>query len=224
MSKKEKAVLKCDLCGHQFDTEIWTEIVLGKDVELENKIFGNEINFFECYKCDNRGFVSYPIKIEHKKGNERAIIIPSIEEWSPHGVFIDDENGEINIEEDKALVYTGFYVVKIGNRKPRDVFNNFDDLRYKILRWSGQPPYSYGGPPEEADIEEGLKKGIINEKEAEKIRNADWDSIDEKMLKSVLEEENTIDLDDEEDEALDLCLRLTLELDRSRKVISIGKR
>ena len=224
MSKKEKAVLKCDLCKHQFETQLWTEIIVGKDAELENKIFANELNFFECSECGNRGFVNHPLKIEHKKGNEEAIIIPAIEAWSPHEIIMDDQNGEIGIEENKATVYTGFYAVKVGTRKPLDVFNNFDDLRHKILQWTGQPPYSYGGRPEEADIEEGLQKGIINETEAQQLRNADWDSIDEKLFESVLEEGNTVDLNDDEEEALDLCLDLTLELARSRKVVSIGKR
>lgn len=213
MSKKEKAVIKCNNCDNQFDTEIWTKINV-EDQELEHKLFTDQINVFECSECGNRGFVCYPIKITDKRVDECAIAIPLNKIMS-----IDDYD-----EEDYDEIHPAFLVVELKKRKPWKVSYNLNELKFEIYKWSGEPFTPYGGPPEEEEIEEGLRKGIINKKEAEKLRTADWELIDEKMLVEGIIEKEPVDFDDEQNEVLDLYFRLMLELDRSRKVVSIGKR
>jgi hypothetical protein len=212
MSKKEKVVLQCGNCDKTFSTEIWTEINL-EDQELDHKLFSDQINIFECDNCEKSGFVCYPIKITDKEAGEQAIAIP-LNRVLP----VDDPEDEDYIEISPA-----FFVLEIKKKKPLKVSYDLNELKFEINKWRGEPFTPYTGPPEEKDIEEGLAKGFINEKEAEKLRAADWESIEEKMYREGFMEKKPVDFDHEQDEVLDFYFRLNLELDRLRKIIKLRR-
>ena len=212
MNKQEKVVLQCGTCDHNFAAEIWTEINL-EDQKLDHKLFTDQINVFECDKCDNSGFVCYPIKITDKEAGEQAIAIP-LNRMLP----IDDPE-----EEDYPAISPAFFVVEIRKKKPLKVFYDLNELKFEINKWRGEPFTPYTGPPEEKDIEEGLLKGFIDEEEAAKLRAADWESIEDKMYLEGFVEKKPVNFDHEQEEVLDIYFRLNLELDRSRKIIKLRR-
>ena len=100
---------------------------------------------------------------------------------------------------------------------------NLHDLKFEINKWRGEPLTLYTGPPEEKDIEEGLAKGFIDEEEAAKLRDTDWESIEEKMYLEGFREKKPVNFDHAQDEVLDIYFRLQRELDRSTKIIELSK-
>ena len=106
MSKNEKVILQCGSCDNTFAAEIWTEINL-EDQELDHKLFSDQINVFECDKCENSGLVCYPIKIADKQSGEQAIAIPLNRVFS-----IEDDH-----EEDYSEIGPAFFVLEIIKKK-----------------------------------------------------------------------------------------------------------
>ena len=212
MNKREKVVLQCGDCRNQFDTEIWTEINIA-DQELDHKLYSDQINVFKCDECENAGLVCYPIAIKDTLSGEQAIAIPL------NKVVSLDDDDEENYDE----INPAFFVVEIKNKKRKKVSYDLNDLKFEIQRWRGEPFTPYTGPPEEADIEKGLAKRFITKEEAEKLRAADWELIEDKMIEEGVIKKEMIDLDDRQEEALDIYFRFKLELDRSMKIIELRK-
>jgi hypothetical protein len=190
---KKKAILECNECGKRIHTSIWTRITAGKDRKIDEKIFNDEINYFECDRCDNEGFACYPIKITDKESGETAIIIP----------------------EDSV----GFAVVEVKGKAPSRVFYDFDDLKWHIYFWQDGYNAVFDPPPEERDLKEGQEKGIITEKEAYILRGTDWDS----FFDNLDEENKKLNWTDEQIEICDLYSKLMSELEQSRKVVKLKR-
>lgn len=212
MSKTVKVVLQCADCRNQFDAEIWTEINIA-DQEVDHKLYSDQINVFECDECQNAGLVCYPIAIKDTLSGEQAIAIPLNKVIS-----IDDD-----VDENYNEINPAFFVVEIKKKKPRRVSYDLNQLKFEIQRWRGEPFTPYLGPPDEAMIMEGLSRGFINKGEAEKLRIADWEAIEDKMIEEGVIKKEMIDMDAGQDEALEIYFRLQLELDRSMKVIELSK-
>lgn len=102
----------------------------------------------------------------------------------------------------------GFFVVEVKKKKPWKVFYDLHELKFEIYRWTGEPLTPYAGPPEPRDIEEGLKKGIIDQKEANELKRTDWAGIEKKMFVEGFLEKEPVDLNDEQMRALDLYFQV----------------
>jgi hypothetical protein len=205
MNKQCEAILLCHNCETVFEAHIWTEITLGEDPKLDNDIFQNRINFFECGGCGNRGFVIYPIKIHHEKSGEKAMVIPLVETLEM------DEVEEVNA--------MGFSVLEITDRTPCGIFYSLEEIKWEICHWEGREDVVFDPPPAEQDIEEGLQKNIINEHEAEILRNTDWEELIAQMNERADENDGACDFGDERDDTIELYLNLKSALNRIRKVV-----
>lgn len=190
---KQKAILECVECGKRLRTKIWTSITVGKDSQIDNKIFNDEINYFFCDKCGNEGFAWYPVKISNKGGSEKAMVMPS-----------DTD---------------GFDVIELGEKTPCRVFYDFDSLKWEIHTWQGGYKVLFDPPPDEQDIKEALEKNIISKEDAEILRHVDW----EEMLNRVDDEKMEVDWSGNQNNAFNLYMKFMYELEVSRKVVSFKK-
>jgi len=190
---KKKAILECQECGRRFSATIWTKITTRTGREVDDKIFNDEINYFECDRCENEGFACYPIKITDREAGETVTIIPE--------------------------TYAGFSVVEVKGKVPSRVFYDFFDLQWHIYLSRGGYNTVFDPPPEETDIREGLDKGIITEKEADILRSTDWDSFFDNMD----EENKKVNWTDEQGAICALCMKLMAELEQSKKVVEFKK-
>ena len=207
MYTRHSAILQCNKCENIFEREIWTEITTGEDHNLDNKIFNDEVNFFDCEACGNVGFALYPVKITDKESGEKALVMPFME---PHDMT--------EYEEVSAM---GFSVLEVTDKEPCRVFYSLEDLKWQIHRWQGGDDTVFDPPPEEKNIDEGLQRGIINEEEAAILRNADWDAILTEMLEQGVDNDGEYAFGDERDEAVELYMKLMSELHNSRKVVQL---
>ena len=144
---QKEAILECINCGRRYTALIWVEIQINENKTIDNQIFKDEINFFECSHCSNKGFVIYPIKIKEKESGEISVVIPMASDTEE-----DDPDEEIPY---------GFFVVKILGKRPFRVFNYLNDLKWYLagLHWGFEPPV-FDPPPEERDIQEAIEKGL----------------------------------------------------------------
>jgi hypothetical protein len=104
------------------------------------------------------------------------------------------------------------------------MFYDLSELKFEIHRWTGEPFIPFEAPPDEKDIEEGLAKGFISEKEGADLRNADWDAIYDKMIEEGMIEKKPVDLEDEENDLVELYFRLMTQLKRSRTVVELREK
>lgn len=204
MNKKEKATLRCIRCDHEFETGIWTAIDVS-DEDLSHMIFTDQINVFICEKCGNCGATEFPLQVRDKKARQEALFMP---------LYRTDK-----LEGDESN--PAFSVVEIQKKKPCKMFYDLSELKFEIHRWSGEPFIPFAPPPDEKDIEEGLAKGFISEKEGAELRNADWDAIIAKIVEQGIEEKKPIELEDEEDYVFELYFSLMTQLKRSRTVVHL---
>ena len=207
MNKKEKAILKCMRCDNEFDAEIWTAIDVS-DEDLNHMIFTDQINIFTCEKCECRGATAFPLRVQDTKAGKEALVMPLHRIDSPE----DDESNP------------AFSVVEIHGKNPCKMFYNLSRLKHEVFRWSGEPFIPFEAPPDEKDIEEGLAKGFISEKEGAVLRNADWEAIYDKMIEEGMIEKKPVDMEDEEFELVELYLALMTKLNRSRTVVELRKK
>ncbi len=205
MNKQCEAILRCHYCDAVFEAHIWTEVTLGEDPKLDDDIFQNRINFFGCGSCGNLGFAVYPIKIYHGKSGERAVVIPMGE--------------TLEMSEVEEVIAMGFAVLEITDRTPLSIFYSLEEIKWQICRWDGHADVVFDPPPAERDIEEGLQKNIINEHEAEILRNTDWEELLTQMSDQADENDGKCDFGDERDDTIKLYLDLMSALHRERKVV-----
>lgn len=203
MNKKEKATLRCMRCDNEFEAEIWTAIDVS-DEDLNHMIFTDQINVFECGICGIRGATAFPLRVRDRKVKQEALVMPLYRPDKPEG---DESNPT-------------FSVVEIKKKRPCKMFYDLSELKFEIHRWTGEPFIPFAAPPDEKDIEEGLAKGFISEKEGAELRNADWDAIYDKMIEEGLIEKKPVDLEGEENDLVELYFRLMTDLRRSRTVVA----
>ena len=206
MNKKEKAVLRCINCSNKFEAEIWTAIHIS-DEDLNHRIFTDQINVFECEKCGLRGATSYPLQVRDKKAGKEALVMPICRLDTPE----DDESNP------------AFSVVKIHKKRSCKMFYSLSELKFEIYRWIGEPFIPFEAPPDEKDIEEGLAKGFISEKEGAELKDADWDTIYAKMIEEGMIEKKPVDLEDKENYLVELYFTLMTQLKRSRTVVCLRR-
>jgi predicted nucleic-acid-binding Zn-ribbon protein len=206
MKKKEKATLRCIRCDHEFETEIWTAIDVS-DEDLSHKIFTDQINVFTCEKCGNCGATEFPLQVRDSKARQEALVMPL---YQPDKPEYDESN-------------PAFSVVEIQKKRPCKMYYDLSELKFEIHRWSGEPFIPFEAPPDEKDIEEGLAKGFITEKEGAELRDGNWDSIHAKILEQGLGEKKPVELEDEEDYLFELYFALMTQLKRSRTVVELKR-
>ena len=204
MNKKENATLRCMRCDNEFEAEIWTAIDVS-DEDLNHMIFTDQINIFTCEKCGSCGATAFTLQVRDKKAKKEALVMPLYQPDKPEG---DESN-------------PAFSVVEIQKKRPCKMFYDLSELKFEIHSWSGEPFISFEAPPDEKDIEEGLAKGFISEKEGDELRNADWDAIYDKMIEEGMIEKKPVDLEDEENDLVELYCRLMTQLKRSRTVVEL---
>jgi len=209
MYTRHSAILQCNKCENIFEREIWTEITTGEDHNLDNKIFNDEVNFFDCEACGNVGFALYPVKITDKESGEKALVMPFME---PHDMT--------EYEEVSAM---GFSVLEVTDKEPCSIFYSMEDLKWQIHCWQGGYDTVFDPPPEEKNIDEGVQRGIINEEEAAILRNTDWDAILTEMLEQGVDNDREYAFGDERDEAVELYMKFMSELHNSRKVVRLRR-
>jgi hypothetical protein len=207
MNNKVNAILRCNNCESILETDIWTQITTGKDTKLDNDIFQDRINFFECEACENIGPAIYPIKITDKASGDRAVVIPFME--------------PLDISEDEEVSAMGFSVLEVQDKKPCRIFYSFSDFKQQLCYWQGGDDTDFDPPPEERDIEEGLQRGIINKDDAAVLRNADWKELIQQMIEQTVENDGSCEFGDERDDAIDLYLKLMSALNQERKVVPL---
>jgi hypothetical protein len=207
--RKLQAIMRCNKCKQIAEGEIYSELTVNEDWKTDRLIFENELNFYKCEQCDNTGFVLYPVKVIDKESGEEACIIPVVE--------------TLNLSEDEETEGMGFAVLEVTDKKPLSIFYSLSDLQEQVHNWGGGNETVFDPPPQEQDIEEGLKKKLISEQEAAILRNANWDDILCDLAVQVGDKDNyndcEIELGDEKDEALDVYFKLMEALIQKRKVI-----
>ena len=206
MNKKEKVTLRCMSCDNEFEAEIWTAIDVS-DEDLNHMIFTDQINIFTCEKCGSCGATAFPLQVRDRKAKQEALVMPLYRTDKPE----DDESNP------------AFSVVEIQKKKPCKIFYDLSELKFEIHRWTGEPFIPFEAPPDEKDIEEGLAKGFISEKEGAELRNADWDAIYAKMIEEGMMEKKPVDLEDEENYLVELYFTLMTKLKRSRTVVNMRR-
>ena len=204
---RKRAILECNHCKSRYADFIFTEIRVNADKTIDKKIFNDEINFFECPYCGNNGSVLYPVKVSEKESGEISVVIP---------IVSDAEEGDTDDD-----IPNGFTVIKVLGKQPFRVFYDFEDLKLHIARleWGYTPPV-IDPPPEERDIQEAIEKGILNEREADILKNADWDSIMTHFVE-LSDQDDDAPLPEDEEEAIELYMKFSGELAFSRKVVPI---
>jgi len=99
------------------------------------------------------------------------------------------------------------------------VFYEFESMKWQIASWQGTS-CGFDPPPGEDDILEALLKGILTEKEADSLRNTDWESFNDKFE---YKEENSKLLEanwtKDQDKIFDLYMRFMTQLNFSRTVV-----
>jgi len=189
-------------CDYEFEAEIWTAIDVS-DEDLNHMIFTDQINIFTCEKCGSCGATAFPLQVRDKKAKKEALVMPLYRPDKPEG---DKSN-------------PAFSVVEIQKKRPCKMFYDLSELKFEIHSWTGEPFIPFEAPPDEKDIEEGLAKGLISEKEGAELRNADWEAIYAKIIEEGVMEKQPVDFDDEENYLFELYFALMTQLKRSRTVV-----
>ena len=210
MNKQCEAILQCDKCETMFETMIWTEITVGENPKLDHDIFQDRLNFLECEKCENFGYVLYPVTVNDKESGERAMAIPLFE--------------NVALSTDLELAGDGFSVIEITDKEPSKIFYGFEDMKTQIHSWQGGDDTTFDPPPAERDIEEGLQIKIINEHEAAILRNTDWEKLMIQFNKQADVNDGNCDFGDERDNTIDLYMKLKSALNYERKVVPLPLR
>ena len=187
--------------------ELWTEITAGVDQNLDNKIFNEELNFFECEACGNVGYALYPIKITDRASGEEAVVIPVAE--------------TLEMAEREEVCAEGFTVLEVTDKKPCRIFYSLEDLKWQICYWQGGDDTVFDPPPKEKDIVEGLQKGIIAEHEATFLRNVDWEKLCAQMEEQTDEHDGDCSFGDERDDIINLYMKFMSALKYERKVVPL---
>lgn len=207
MNVQQSAIISCNNCDQMFEVQLWTEITVGLDIDLDNKIFQEEINFFKCEECGNIGYAMYPIKIGDKESGEKAAVIPASETF--------------DMAECEEVTAEGFIVLEVTDKKPCRIFYSFEGLKWQICYWQGGDDTVFDPPPKERDIEEGLQKGIITEHEAAFLRNVDWEKLRAQMEEQTDEHEGDCSFGDERDDIIELYMKFMSALKYERKVVPL---
>ena len=194
-------------CDYEFEAEIWTAIDVS-DEDLNHRIFTDQINVYTCEKCGSCGATEFPLQVRDRKAKQEALVMPLYRTDKPE----DDESNP------------AFSVVEIKKKRPCKMFYDLSELKFEIHRWTGEPFIPFAAPPDEIDIEEGLAKGFISEKEGAELRNADWEAIYAKIIEEGVMEKQPVDFDDEENYLFELYFALMTQLKRSRTVVELREK
>lgn len=207
MNTQQSAIISCSNCDQMFEVQLWTEIAVGVDTALDNRIFQDEINFFECEECGNVGYAMYPIKITCKESGEKAVVIPASE------TFDMAECEEVRAE--------GFMVLEVTDKEPCRIFYSLEELKWQICYWQGGDDTVFDPPPKEKDIEEGLQKGLITEQEAAFLRKVDWEKLCNQIEVQTDEHAGDCSFGDERDDIINLYMKFMSALKYERKVVPL---
>jgi len=207
MNTQQSAIISCDNCDQMFEVKIWTEITAGIDQKLDNKIFNEELNLFECEACGNVGYALYPIKITDRASGEEAVVIPIAE--------------TLEMAEREEVCAEGFMVLEVTDKKPCRIFYSFEDLKWQICYWQGGDDTVFDPPPKEKDIDEGLQKNIITEHEAAFLRKVDWEKLCAQMEEQTDEHDGDCSFGDERDDIINLYMKFMSALKYERKVVPL---
>jgi len=140
-----------------------------------------------------RGILKYPLKIIDKTSGDFVILLP----------------------EDLA----GFSAIEVKANKPHRIFYSFDDVKWHVYLWNGGYNIIFDPPLSESDIQEGLRKKIINNDEAILLRTENWDA----FYENINEENMQLKWNAQQEHTYDLYMKLASELEFSRKVIFMNK-
>jgi hypothetical protein len=190
-----------------FEVQLWTEITVGLDTDLDNKIFQEEINLFKCEECGNIGYAMYPIKIGDKESGEKTAVIPASEAF--------------DMAESEEVTAEGFIVLEVTDKELCRIFYSLEDMKWQICYWQGGDDTVFDPPPRERDIVEGLQKGIIDEHEAVLLRNVDWETLLVQINQQADENDGECEFGDERDDIIDLYMKFMSALNCARKVVPL---
>ena len=207
MNTQHSAIISCNNCDQMLEVRLWTEITAGVDQSLDNKIFSDELNFFECEECGNIGYAMYPIKIGDKESGEKAVMIPAIETF--------------DMAECEEVTAEGFMVLEVTDKQPCRIFYSLEELKWQICYWQGNDDTVFDPPPKEKDIEEGLQKGIIDEHEATLFRKVDWERLCAQIKEQADNNNEECAFNDERDDIIELYMSFMSALKRARKVVPL---
>jgi len=210
MNNRCSAILRCNKCENVFEADIWTEITTDEDHNLDNKIFTDEINSFDCEACGNNGFALYPVKITDSASGEKALVIPFME--------------PLDMTEYEEAPAMGFSVLEVTDKEPCRIFYSLEDLKRQICCWQGGDDTVFDPPPGEKDILEGVQRNIISEEDAALLRNADWDAILREMHEPGVDSGGEYAFGEERNDAVELYMKLMSELHDCRKVVWLKRR
>jgi len=190
-----KAIIECCVCGRRQHVDLWAQLLVGEDRAIDDLIYNDGINYFECKRCGSEGFACHPIKIIHRESGSVATMIQAYS--------------------------LGFYVAQTGVREKRKIIYDLEDLKWQIFSWQGIHAV-FDPPPKEEDIKEALEKGFLDRQQAEFLRNTDWDLLHE-QIEGGVEDERCVEpcLDEGQDRAVDLYLNFMSRLNLSRKVVTL---
>jgi len=190
-----------------FEVKLWTEITVGVDPALDNRIFQDEINFFECEKCGNLGFALYPIQITCTESGEKAMVIPARE--------------SVEMADREEVTAEGFMVLEVTDTEPCRIFYSLNEIKWQIHHWQGGDDTVFDPPPRERDIVEGLQKGIIDEHEAVLLRNVDWETLLDQINEQSDKNDGEFAFGDERDDIVDLYMKFMSALNCAKKVVPL---